>query len=259
MNNKKIVVINNKGGVGKTTSSNELFAPFLSFENDMKPTLVYEFDEENIHGAKYINSDCIEFSPQKVTGVNLEENIANILLSDSHTVIDIGANKSTTYFLEALEKSALDQIVSLMAIPLSDGEQDALNARTIYRKIRKMNEDIPILFILSRYNPSRELEYQFDYFFDSLLPYIEEKDRNWIALNDSDTIKFARREGKTVFELSYDNIDFKNQINKAIKKRKSQEKIKELSRKNRLFKDCIEYRKEILIPAFNKIKRIIDN
>ena len=51
MLNKKIVVINNKGRDRKTTSSNELFAPFLSFENSMQPTIVYEFDEENMHGA----------------------------------------------------------------------------------------------------------------------------------------------------------------------------------------------------------------
>jgi hypothetical protein len=227
MKNKKIVVLNNKGGVGKTTSSNELFAPFLSFENDMKPTIVYEFDEENAHGRKYAKSDCVISSPQKITGPKLESNIMNILLDDSHCVIDIGANKSTTYFLESLAKSALDQIISLVAIPLSDGEQDTLNARNIYRKIRKMNQTIPVVFILSRYNPNRELEYQFDYFFDTLLPFIEEKDKEWIVLDDSDSIKFARREGKTVFELSYEKIDYKEMIKKAIKKNKSQEKIKE--------------------------------
>ena len=257
--NRKIVVINNKGGVGKTTSSNELFAPFLSFENDMKLTTVYEFDEENLHGAKYCNSDCIKFSAQKVTGTDLEENIMNILLEESHAVIDIGANKSTTYFLEALERSALEQIISLVAIPISDGEQDTLNARNIYRKIRTMNKEIPIVFVLSRYNPNRELEYQFDYFFESLIPFIEEKDRQWIVLNDSDSIKFAQREGKTVFEMSYENINYKQMIQKAIKRNKSQEKIKEISRKNRLFKDVIEYRKTVLIPAFNKLKEIITN
>jgi len=259
MLNKKIVVINQKGGVGKTTSSNELFAPFLSFENSMQPTIVYEFDEENMHGAKYSNSECIKFSPQKVTGIALEEKILDILLDESPAVIDIGANKTTTYFLEALEKSAVEHIVSLVAIPLGDGEQDALNARTIYRKIRKMNDEIPIIFVLSRYNSSRELEYQFDYFFESLLPYVEEKDKHWIALNDSDTIKFARREGKTVFEISYDKVDYKDIIKKAMKHEKSKEKIKMLSRKNKLFKSCVEYRKEILVPAFNKLRKIIKN
>ena len=129
--NKKIVVINNKGGVGKTTSSNELFAPFLSFENNMEPTIVYEFDEENLHDVKYKKSECVKFLPQKISNCDLEDNIMNILLEDTHSVIDIGANKSTTYFLEALEKSALDQVISLVAIPISDGEQDTLNARNI--------------------------------------------------------------------------------------------------------------------------------
>jgi hypothetical protein len=255
--NKKIVVINNKGGVGKTTSSNELFAPFLSFENNMEQTVVYEFDEENTHGKMYVNSDCIKFSPQKTSGSKLQKNITNILLNKNHCVIDIGANKSTTYFLEALSKSALDDIISLVAIPLGDGEQDSLNARNIYRKIRKMNQSIPIVFVLSRYNPNRELEYQFDYFFEDLIPTVEEKDKKWIVLEDSDCIKYSRREGKTIFELSYENIDFKKMIKKAINKNKSEEKIKQLSRKNQMYAEMIEYRQNTLIPAFNKIKEII--
>ena len=257
MKARKIIVINNKGGVGKTTSSNELFAPFLSFKNNMTPTVVYEFDEENLHGAKYCNSDCVRYSPQKITNVDLEENIMNILLEETHSVIDIGANKSTTYFLEALTKSALDDIISLVAIPLSDGEQDTLNARNIYRKIRTINKDIPVVFILSRYTPSRELEYQFDYFFELLLPFIEDKDKNWIVLEDSDSIKYARREGKTVFEISYEQIDYKSMIKKALKKNKDSNKIKEISRKSRLYQDAIEYRKNVLNPAFNKLEEII--
>ncbi len=258
MKNKKIVVINNKGGVGKTTSSNELFAPFLSFENDMKPTMVYEFDEENLNGAKYNKSSCIKFSPQKITNCDLENNIIDILLEDSYAVIDIGANKSTTYFLEALEKSALDQVLSLVAIPISDGEQDTMNAKKIYRKIRTMNDEVPIVFILSRYSPHRELEYQFDYFFELLLPFVEGKDKQWIVLNDSDTIKFARREGKTVFELSYDKTDYKAIIKNALKKKKkSNDEIKIMSRKNKLLQETIKYRKDVLIPAFNKIREII--
>ena len=255
--NKKIVVINNKGGVGKTTSSNELFAPFLSFENDMKPTFVYEFDEENLHGAKYCNSDCVKFLPQKILNSDLTNSIMDILLEESNGVIDIGANKSTTYFLEALEKTALDHIISLVAIPISDGEQDTLNARSIYRKIRAMNKEVPIVFVLSRFTPNRDLEYQFDYFFESLLPNIEEKDRQWVVLNDSDSIKFARREGKTVFEMSYDKTDYKSIIKDALKKNKSQKKIKEISKRNRLLKESIEYRKDVLIPAFNELRNII--
>lgn len=256
MKNRKIVVINNKGGVGKTTSSNELFAPFLAFENNMEPTIVYEFDEENAHGAKYINSDCVKFSPQP-TSTQLEEILMNILLEETHCVIDIGANKTTTILLEALENSALDHAISLVAIPLSDGEQDTMNARTIYRKIRAMNKEVPIIFVLSRYNQNRELEYQFDYFFEFLLPFIDEKDRHYVVINDSDSIKFSRREGKTVFEISYDNIDYKEIIKKALKKNKSDKKIKELSRKHKLFQESKAFRKQVLIPAFNQIKEII--
>lgn len=255
--NSKIVVINNKGGVGKTTSSNELFAPFLSFENDMKPTIVYEFDEENLHSAKYDKSGCIESSSQMVTNCDLENNIMDILLEETHAVIDIGANKSTTYFLEALKRSALDDILCLVAIPISDGEQDTLNARSIYKKIRLMNSEVPVVFVLSRYVPNRELEYQFDYFFESLLPNIEEKDRHWVVLNDSDTIKFARRSGKTVFEMSYEAVDYKSIIKDALKKKKSKKKIKEISRKSKLQQDSVDYRKNVLTPAFNKLKEII--
>ncbi|MGM0519905.1 MAG: hypothetical protein ACQERD_09715 [Campylobacterota bacterium] len=258
MENRKIVVINNKGGVGKTTSANEIFAPFLSFVNDMNPTVVYEFDEENTHGKMYTKSDCVRFSSQKTTGLKLENAITDILLNEESCVIDIGANKSTTYFIDALEKSALDDIISLVAIPLSDGEQDTLNAKNIYRKIRKMNNTIPVLFVLSRHTPTRELEYQFDYFFEELLPIIDEKDQEWIVLNDSDCVKFSKREGKTIFELSYDNIDYKEMIKKAIKKNKSQEKIKKLSHKHKMNKELKDYRNDILIPAFNKIKEIIN-
>ena len=257
--NMKIVVINNKGGVGKTTSSNELFAPFLSFENNMEPTIVYEFDEENLHDVKYKKSECVKFLAQKITDCDLEDNIMNILLEDTHSVIDIGANKSTTYFLEALEKSALDQVISLVAIPISDGEQDTLNARNIYRKIRSMNSDVPIIFVLSRYNPSRELEYQFDYFFEELIPNIEKRDRNWVVLNDSDSIKFAKREGTTVFELSYDRTDYKSIIKDALKNKKSNKKIKEISKKHKLLQDTIKYRRDVLTPAFNKLKELMSN
>ena len=93
---KKILVINTKGGVGKTTASIELFAPFLFLRNKAEKVKIYSFDEENFLNNFYENSEILEICSKKVSAADMEDDISSSLLKNTPMVLDIGANKTTS-------------------------------------------------------------------------------------------------------------------------------------------------------------------
>lgn len=253
---KKILVINGKGGVGKTTASIELFSTFLYLRNNYQKTTLYSFDEENFLSSYYEHSDVLKIKAKKVNGVEMEEDITSILLKDRPMVVDVGANKTTTYMLKALENTGLYQTFDLIAIPITDGEQDTLNAKSIYTSIRRMSKEIPIIFVLSRYVEGRDIHIQFDAFFEILFPFVDNKDRRYVVLNDSDAIKYGKKLSKTIYEVSLKKKDFDTEFKEALQNKQSEAELLEITRKRRVYKLAKEYRVNILNSAYEELDKI---
>ncbi len=262
----KIAVINTKGGVGKSTISMQLVVPYL-YQKVRNPISFFELDDENEDSISFEKSRLVWLERIGVAGQDLREELRDILLLENHIVIDVGANKTAVYVLDALISSGMVYALDAAVIPLMDGELDATSAIHIYQKLKNANPDIKIVFALNRWNETRELESQFDIFlgdkygfFDTkgVINYIDEKDRNYLVLADSDAIKYSRAFGITLWEFARMELDIDRELKEAIEKGASKEEIKRLSFKKSLKTDCEKYNERILQKAFKKLDEILD-
>ncbi len=264
-NFKKIAVINTKGGVGKSTISMQLIVPYL-YQKSQNPVSFFEFDDENEDSISFEKSRLVWLERVGVAGQDLREELRDILLLENNIVMDIGANKTAVYVLDALVESGMVYALDSVVIPLMDGELDATSAINIYQKVKNANPDIKTIFALNRWNENREIESQFDIFlgdkygfFDTkgVINYIDEKDRNYLVLADSDAIKYSRAFGITLWEFANMDMDVDAELREAIKEGASKEEIKRLSFKKALKSDCEKYNERILKPAFAKLEEIL--
>ncbi len=261
----KIAVINTKGGVGKSTISMQLVVPYL-YQKSHNPISFFEFDDENEDSISFEKSKLVWLEKVQVAGKDLREELRDILLLENHIVMDVGANKTAVYVLESLIDSGMVYALDAVVIPLMDGELDATSAISIYQKVKNANPSIKTIFALNRWNENRELESQFDIFlgdkygfFDTkgVINYIDEKDRNYLVLADSDAIKYSRAFGITLWEFANQEMDIDAELKEAIEKGASKEEIKRLSFKKSLKGDCEKYDERILQKAFAKLDEIL--
>ncbi len=262
----KIVVLNAKGGVGKSTISMQVIVPYLYTRNGNRVVNYYEFDDENEDSKSFINSKLVNSKQMKVSDKNLRDPITDIVLREEFMCIDVGANKTTTYFVSSLIDSGMIDAIDLIVIPLSDGELDAINAIELYYKIKESGSNVKIIFILNRYNELRAVDSQFDIFlgdkrgfFDTqgFIENVLEKDRNYVTLADSDAIKYCRSFGTTVWELAHLDRDLSAQLRDAIKEKRDKQEIKLLSFKRALKGDCELLTTKNLEPIFERIDNIL--
>ena len=263
--NYKIAVINTKGGVGKSTVSMQLIAPYL-FNKTGTPISFFEFDDENEDNLSFDKSRLVWREKVQVAGQDLRDVVRDILLMDTNICLDVGANKTAVYVLDALLESGMIYALDVVVIPLMDGELDATSAINIYQKIKNANGDIKTVFALNRWNETRDVASQFDIFlgdkygfFDTkgVINYIDERDRNYLVLADSDAIKYSRAFGLTVWELATSQMDVDSELKEALKNGASKEEIKRLSFKKSLKNDCEKYNERILKKAFDELDRFL--
>ncbi|MRI83734.1 MAG: hypothetical protein C6I00_04865 [Nitratiruptor sp.] len=261
---RKIAVINTKGGVGKSTVSMQLIVPYL-YRKSQNPVSFFEFDDENEDSISFEKSRLVWLEKVRVAGRDLREELREILLLENDIVMDVGANKTTVYLLDALIESGMIYALDGVVIPLMDGELDAISAIQLYQRVKNAHPQIKTLFVLNRWNEMRDLELQFDIFLGDkygffetkgVINYIDEADRNYVVLADSDAIKYSRAFGVTVWEFANMQLDLDRELKEAIERGASKEEIKILSFKKSLKTDCENYKERILEPAFRQLDLI---
>ena len=90
-----------------------------------------------------------------------------------------------------------------------------------------------------------------------MINYIDEKDRNYLVLADSDAIKYSRAFGITLWEFANQEMDIDAELKEAIERGDNKEEIKRLSFKKSLKIDCEKYNDRILKQAFIKLDKIL--
>jgi len=265
----KFIVLNSKGGVGKSTTSMQILAPFLFWKNGQNEKInLIEFDDENSDSKSFFNSDIVLTKRYKIDGNDIDSTLTDIVLENNNLIVDVGGNKTTTYILNSLKDTNIISVFDCVVIPLTDGEQDAINAIKVYTKIREVNKEIKIIFILSRVNKSYNLEVQFlDFFGDlkgridnrkGLIEKVQESDRNIIKIEDNESIKISRAFGVTAFELARQDLDVLKAKMKQYLKDKDTEKSKKASYRITLINKAVQFKDDVLKECFKTINEVVE-
>jgi len=265
----KFIVLNTKGGVGKSTLSMQILAPYLYVKSGQNDRVnLIEFDDENSDSKSFDNSNIVIAKRYKISGNDLDSTLTDISLDNDNLIVDVGGNKTTTYMLDSLKNTNLIDVFDCVFIPLGDGEQDAINAINVYNKIRDLSNDIKVIFALSRVNKSYDTEIQFLDFYgdkkgriDDRVGYIEdikEDDRNIIKIDDSESIKISRAFGLTVFELANQNVDELKEKMKQFLREKNTAKSKKASYRITLINKAIQFKNDVINECFRHIDEVVD-
>ena len=264
----KIMILNTKGGVTKSTTAVQIIAPFLYWKSgENEKVNLFEFDDENEDSITFINSKILNSKRIKISGNDLDINLINTILENDNLVIDVGGNKTTTYMINALENTNLINGLDCIVIPLTDGEQDSINAIKVYKKIRDLSNDIKVVFVLGRADKSMDIEIDFGDFFgdtkgllDGKVGYIEDindNDRNIIKVYKDESVKASRRFGTTVFELSKQDMSILKDKMKQYLKDKDNDKVKKVAYRITLINKSIRFKDEVLKECFKVLNEVI--
>ena len=264
----KIIVLNSKGGVGKSTTATQVLAPYLYIKNGQNDRVnLIEFDDENSDNKSFSNSEILEAKTIKVSGNDIDTALTDNVLNYDDVILDIGGNKTTTYVIDSLIDSGVINAFDLIVIPLTDGEQDSVNAINVYNKIRENNDTSKIIFAIVWVNNSNENEIQIlDFFGDlkgrldnreGLIEKIKEDDRNIIKISDSEVIKYSRVFGITAFELSKKDIEKNKEKMKQALKDKDTERSKKLAYRSTILNKAIRYKDDVLKECFKTINEVV--
>jgi len=264
----RIAVISSKGGVGKSTISMQLIIPYMFEKNNLKTVSHYEFDDENNDSSSFGDSSLSVRRQVSVSSPLLREELAEIFAKDESICLDIGANKTTMTLIEALNDSGMVNFLDLVVIPLLDGEQDSINASFIYSVLKGYNPKLKFVFVLNRVKEAEYVEYQFENYFGDIRGifkninavsdniFDEDKD-NYLLMLDHDIVKYSRRFGLTIYEMTKQNRDFIGALKNSFSNFSQEDEIKLLSFKNYISKSANSYEKDVLNVAFKKIDKII--
>lgn len=254
MKNQINIILQPKGGVGKSTFAQQILAPFYYDKFNKKIKLI-EIDDENKDSLTFYGTQIMDTKMLKTQDI---KNIDEIFFSDENYIVDIGGNKTATIFLNELKK--VNEFEKIMFwIPLGIGEQDNLNALETYNKIKEMNANANIAFVLSRANAT-DLEWEFVNFFGHEFLPIEFainqqiKNAEFVVVKSSPIVNNARYFGRTVYDLTLSSTDYRE---KAKKEEDSTEKRRYIFL-NRSKNEAIEYANDMRANIFPKIAQILE-
>jgi hypothetical protein len=245
-----IVVINTKGGAGKSTVAMQVAASYILSQRGS--STIFELDNEN--------QDSRNFSESSIEAkqVHVDENqkdvnatVRDMFLSSTADVVDVGGNHTTSKFLTALRETQMFSLVGLFIIPISSAFQDLENAKKTMRILLDFHPNANIVFGISRSRhpySSERVKYQFGNFFadDELRKY------QYFILQDSDAVDLSRNLRQTVFEIANDEAQkeaFMQELDKAFAE-KDKAKIYEFSILLEIFEDARKFAENDLKQAF---------
>jgi hypothetical protein len=242
----------------------QVLAPYLYEKNKQKKIDYFEFDDENIDLLSYGDSNLTKREQVEIEEFIIVDKLIEVFSKKGACVVDVGGNRSASIILEAIETSGIGELIDMAVIPMLDGEQDAINAKKVYDKLKSANPNMNIVFALNRVINPKYLEYQFENFFGDirgifknifyLQSYIDHKD-NYIAIENSDLIKFSRRFGITIYEIANSNRDFTTQI----KNHDDINEAKLLMFKNYIYQNSKKYYQTTIKRCFDKFEEILND
>ena len=210
-----IVIVNGKGGSSKSTKTMQVGGAYGLYKG--LKAQIFEFDDENKDSEQFVKSSINNLQAEVGLGDGLNDTLREFFTKDENIVFDVGGNKTTSLFLNALKSSRMYRRVDLFIIPMSGGSQDVKNAMKTFEIIKEIDNNANIIFALSRVRNPKRIHFQYRDFFDNensrLVPYF--------ILKDSDVIDMSRNEQKSVYEIANDasyKRNLEKQFDKALDK-----------------------------------------
>lgn len=226
----KIVVANTKGGASKSTVAFQIASAYM-LDKGLDFTH-FEFDDENLDANVFTETKIKREQIPVETGDDLAKSLKEIIWERDNFVIDVGGNKTTTIFFNALKKSRTYKDIDLFIIPSSGGSQDIINMKKTYEIITDIDPKANILFALSRVRSPKRVEFQYEDFFKAF------PKADYFILKDSDVVDMSRKLKKSIYEIMQDD--------------KSKEKLE------KLFDEAYEKRDKQQMYALSTMLEIMD-
>ncbi len=252
------IVINSKGGVGKSTLANQILTAYLFLKNNTKKVQLIEIDDENKDSAIFAKSNILD--AKQLTTKQLFE-IDEIFLDDDDVIIDVGGNVTATKFLNDIQQiGEFNNIV--WYIPVMQGMQDTANALDMYYSIKNIDNNANIIFALSNVysnvNNLDDLQFEFLHFFGNEFlntPFAIPKkipEYKYIAIQHTPVLNYAKTFAKTILDIANNTKDFKELAKQAKKDGNDTQKRKYLFY-NRIKNSAINYINTLQDSVFNKL------
>lgn len=242
------IAVSSKGGVGKSTTTQQMIIPFLSqiLNKDntyTKKIKLYEVDANNDSSKTFENTQLFESflikNPEKEFEKTINDELCN-LRRDYPIVIDIGVG----YFanaLKTLSESFIDDKIHFI-VPTKAGQEDFNNTVNTIQMIKNNFENPNIIIALSdavcTFSEKKDLREEFGWHFGELLNISTGKKRTdifkltgieekYFTLKKDDLIdKVKGLYGITMYEtLNYDLKELKTEMS-ALKVKSTDPKIK---------------------------------
>lgn len=261
----KAIVLSTKGGVGKTTFTIQILAPYLNQKTKQKvPFFIGDTVNED---ARVFNSDLFEISNSKFYLDKSNDNFIQELALQKDCIVDVGGNQSSELFLKELEdKSFLIDDDFVFFVPTMNEINSINNAIDTYKKLVQISNNFKIIFVLSNVVDTENYEDEFFALFGDTKQIcggikgkfdtsnIPTDNRKCVVIPSAvSIISLANSYGKPIFELA----NFKDkaiqeyeELRKTFKDKSVEEAIKagaKVFNKAQFLKRCDKYKQEQII------------
>lgn len=254
-----IVIVNTKGGSGKSTSARQVLAPWVL--NKVGQATIVELDDEN-HDSLDFTKSAIQSERVKV-GKEVNAGFAIDKLMDQtaegYVIADIGGNRTCSMTLEHLGKSGYDVFIDMIVVPVSSAGQDVINAKKTLDAIHHHMPDYQgkIVLFITR-TTTEDVDMVRAIMPDAFALAEQYKLAGPIILPSMNCFAISRYMGMSVWEIAEQGNDLKQKLRQDIRLASNDpERRNELSRLNKIVTESIEA-KEYLASQFHLLDTIID-
>ena len=213
MQGKFLIACSSKGGVGKTTISNQVLTALL-YEKTKKKVKLIEVDDNNVTDS-YTSSIFNAQSFKVDEGIDKSLQALFDVLNDESVVIDAGGGNDTNKVLDAITSMGIDDR-TMFFIPILKNKSGMKNLLDTYNRIReKSNARVVVILNQTTSSDEKMIKAEFPYFFGSKELNIKGaykdifKDENLTitSLLDTNVYDLSEDFGLTAYEIACEELN----------------------------------------------------
>jgi hypothetical protein len=257
------IVLNSKGGVGKTTTISNVLSGYIHKKNNTK-VKIFEVDDNNESGNALKGSEIVEYKSFSVNaGIEQINEALFDVFSGEDILIDAGGGNDTNNLIKAIgELGVASECV--FCIPFLKNRAGMKNVKRTYEKIRAISKDAKIVFIFNQCRSLKadDIMSEFVYFFgnpkmkiDGIAEDILDANTATIAVADTNVFDFAEEYEMTAYEIGKEQINPKEFY--ETEKSKGKDAMIKAGAFMQIYSKCKAFKDECLIPAYKELDEFL--